>query len=56
MKKLKRKGQIKVLREGVKPNDYSITVLDRVGSSQMITVDYIGVGGLKKNQKLLRNT
>ena len=34
-----RKGQIKKL-EGVKPNDYSITVFDRGGSSQMITVDY----------------
>ena len=25
---------------GVKQNEYSITVLDRGGSSQMITVDY----------------
>jgi len=33
-------GQIKILEGGVKPNDYSITVLDRGGSSQMITVDY----------------
>ena len=35
----------------VKPNDYIITVLDRRGSSQMITVDYIGGGGSKKKQK-----
>ena len=28
------------IRGGVKPNDYSITVLDRGGSSQIITVDY----------------
>ena len=36
---------LRILRERwVKPNDYSIAVLDRGGSSQMITVDYMGVG------------
>ena len=35
-----REGHIKILERGVKPNDYSIKVLDRGGSSQMITVDY----------------
>ena len=35
-----REGQIKILEREGKPNDYSIAVLDRGGSSQMITVDY----------------
>ena len=48
--KIYREGEIKILG-GVKPNDYSITVLDRGGSSKMITVDYIG--GSKKSQKMI---
>ena len=39
------------IRGGVKPNGYSITVIDRGGSSQMIMVDYIGGAGSKKNSK-----
>ena len=38
---------------GVKPNDDSITVLDRGGSSQMITVDYIGRRGSIKTPKII---
>ena len=34
---------------GVKPDDYSITSLGRRGSSQMITVDYIGGRGVSEN-------
>ena len=50
--KVYREGQIKILEGGVKPNDYSITVLDRGGgSSQMITVDYIGGRGVSENPK-----
>ena len=43
-------GQIKISWGG-KPNDYSITVLDRGGSSQMITVDYNRGRGVLKNSK-----
>ena len=45
--------QIKIL-EGVKPNDYSITILEREGGQakwlQLIT---IGGGGSKKTQKMI---
>ena len=44
--------QIKI-SEGVKPNDYSITVLDRGGSSKMITADYNRGRGVKKTQKII---
>ena len=43
--KIYREGQIKILKVD-KPIDYSITVLDRGGSRQMITVDYIGGRGV----------
>ena len=40
-----------ILERGVKPNDYSITILERRGSSQMITFDYIGGRGVPKISK-----
>ena len=55
LKKMYQGVQIKI-SEGVKPNDYSITILDRGGSSQMITVDYNTGRGSKKIKLLLRNT
>ena len=45
--KIYREGQITIV------NDYSIMVLGRGGSSQMITVDYIGGGGSKKTPKMI---
>ena len=38
-------------RGGVKPNDYRITILEREGSSQMITFDYNRGRGVPKNSK-----
>ena len=53
VKKMYKGVQIKIL-EGVKPNDYSITILESEGGQakwlQLIT---IGGGGSKKTQKMI---